>query len=137
MCAYLYLLSLMLLGNDWAPHPKRFDRAITMEEVQALSRPSQPTETATPPPPGQQLQQPCFLVIHKKVYDVTTFMSRHPGGMRSLTMKNGQDATNCFDRFHHGPRAANLLQQMYVADLATPAGPAEVTAPAPRPPLPS
>ena len=42
----------------------------------------------------------CWVVINKKVYDVTDFLSSHPGGLEILVKSGGTDATEEFDMFH-------------------------------------
>lgn len=42
----------------------------------------------------------CWMVLHGTVYDITSFLPKHPGG-RSILLKNsGQDATVAFDSVH-------------------------------------
>jgi cytochrome b involved in lipid metabolism len=41
----------------------------------------------------------CWVVISGKVYDVTNFLSGHPGGMILLKV-GGKDATKQFENFH-------------------------------------
>jgi cytochrome b involved in lipid metabolism len=42
----------------------------------------------------------CWVIIHKKVYDVTDFLSSHPGGARVILAHAGRDATAEFDPVH-------------------------------------
>ncbi|KAI8960654.1 FMN-dependent dehydrogenase-domain-containing protein [Daldinia sp. FL1419] len=45
-------------------------------------------------------QDSCWMVLHGKVYDITSFIPKHPGG-RSILLKNaGQDASAAFDSVH-------------------------------------
>ncbi|KAI1403463.1 FMN-dependent dehydrogenase-domain-containing protein [Hypoxylon fuscum] len=45
-------------------------------------------------------QDSCWMVLHGKVYDITSFVPKHPGG-RSILLKNaGQDASTAFDSVH-------------------------------------
>ncbi|KAI0853850.1 FMN-dependent dehydrogenase-domain-containing protein [Daldinia vernicosa] len=45
-------------------------------------------------------QESCWMVLHGKVYDITSFVPKHPGG-RSILLKNaGQDASAAFDSVH-------------------------------------
>ncbi|KAI1214439.1 FMN-dependent dehydrogenase-domain-containing protein [Annulohypoxylon truncatum] len=45
-------------------------------------------------------QDSCWMVLHGKVYDITSFVPKHPGG-RSILLKNaGQDASRAFDSVH-------------------------------------
>ncbi|KAL3419335.1 mitochondrial cytochrome b2 [Phlyctema vagabunda] len=42
----------------------------------------------------------CWVVLYSKVYDVTDFLSSHPGGADAITRLAGQDATEDFDLIH-------------------------------------
>jgi cytochrome b involved in lipid metabolism len=39
----------------------------------------------------------CWIIANKNVYDVTTFLSRHPGGKFCILSKAGTDCTKYFD----------------------------------------
>ena len=41
----------------------------------------------------------CWLIIRRKVYDVTPWIRRHPGG-ELLLVKAGRDCTQLFDSYH-------------------------------------
>ncbi|OCT83894.1 acyl-CoA (8-3)-desaturase [Xenopus laevis] len=41
-----------------------------------------------------------WLVINRKVYDITRFINIHPGGSRVISHYSGQDATEAFTAFH-------------------------------------
>jgi cytochrome b involved in lipid metabolism len=43
----------------------------------------------------------CWIVVDSAVFDVTTWMARHPGGQEILLMYAGDDATDVFKAFHH------------------------------------
>ncbi|XP_034624678.1 acyl-CoA (8-3)-desaturase-like [Trachemys scripta elegans] len=45
-------------------------------------------------------QQERWLVINRKVYDISQFYRRHPGGPRVISHYAGQDATDPFTAFH-------------------------------------
>uniref|UniRef100_A0A7S1C712 Cytochrome b5 heme-binding domain-containing protein n=1 Tax=Bicosoecida sp. CB-2014 TaxID=1486930 RepID=A0A7S1C712_9STRA len=47
-----------------------------------------------------------WLIAHGKVYDVTPFLNKHPGGTRSLLRHAGQDSTVDFDFHSRGAQAA-------------------------------
>uniref|UniRef100_U3ILC1 Fatty acid desaturase 1 n=1 Tax=Anas platyrhynchos platyrhynchos TaxID=8840 RepID=U3ILC1_ANAPP len=66
-----------------APAPRRF----TWEEIAQRS--------ARGPPPQER-----WLVIDRKVYDISRFHRRHPGGSRVISHYAGQDATDPFIAFH-------------------------------------
>ena len=43
----------------------------------------------------------CWTVIHGKVYDVTSFLSDHPGGAAIILKYAGKDSTASFDMAGH------------------------------------
>ena len=60
----------------------------------------------------------CWLIIRGKVYDVSQYMERHPGGV-DLLMNNssGKDATEAYDDADHTKRAKETLEKYYIGDL--------------------
>jgi len=42
----------------------------------------------------------CWVILWDKVYDVSKFMKDHPGGLESILLYAGQDATEQFDLMH-------------------------------------
>ncbi|KAK2747074.1 hypothetical protein FQN55_005344 [Onygenales sp. PD_40] len=57
-------------------------------------------------------QADCWMIIHGKVYDVTSFISRHPGGKGVILQNAGMDASPAFDAVH----PAELLGQYLTAE---------------------
>ncbi|MEY2671750.1 MAG: hypothetical protein RL687_167 [Candidatus Parcubacteria bacterium] len=49
----------------------------------------------------------CWTAVYGNVYDVTSFISQHPGGSREIISLCGRDGTNTFDNQHGGERRAN------------------------------
>lgn len=45
----------------------------------------------------------CWVVLYGEVYDVTNFLSDHPGGSKIILKLAGQDATEEYDPVHPGP----------------------------------
>jgi hypothetical protein len=54
----------------------------------------------------------CWLIAHGKVYDVTAFMSRHPGGDRAILRKAGADVTVDYD--FHSSRAQKMWERFMI-----------------------
>lgn len=59
-----------------------------------------------------------WLVIDRKVYDVSRWMDEHPGGPEVLLQEAGRDATNAFADIGHSLYAEELLKNYYLGDLA-------------------
>jgi cytochrome b5 len=57
-----------------------------------------------------------WLIINKKVYDVTKWIDKHPGGL--IIMKGvGKDATTLFKNIGHSQDAKNILKQFFIGYL--------------------
>lgn len=59
-------------------------KSYTVEEVQAHNTASD-----------------CWIIVESKVFDVTKFLSEHPGGKKVLLKKAGKDASKEFKTFHN------------------------------------
>jgi cytochrome b involved in lipid metabolism len=59
-----------------------------------------------------------FFMVPVQVYDVTKFISRHPGGEVILSAV-GQDATADFNGFGHSAHARSMLGYLEVGQLAS------------------
>jgi cytochrome b involved in lipid metabolism len=59
-----------------------------------------------------------WLLIHNKVYDVSTF--KHPGGNEILLQNAAMDATTQFEDINHSAKAHELMRKMYVGDFYNP-----------------
>lgn len=51
----------------------------------------------------------CWVIIHDKVYDVTSFLPDHPGGSAIILKYAGKDATKAFDPIHPGDTLTKYL----------------------------
>ncbi|XP_040020538.1 cytochrome b5 type B [Gasterosteus aculeatus] len=58
-----------------------------------------------------------WLIIHDKVYDITSFLEEHPGGEEVLLEQAGADATESFEDVGHSTDAREMLLQYYVGEL--------------------
>jgi len=45
-------------------------------------------------------EKDCWVAVRGKIYDVTEFMHRHPGGKDVLLLNAGRDATQIFESYH-------------------------------------
>lgn len=58
-----------------------------------------------------------WLVIHDKVYDITSFLEEHPGGEEVLLEQAGADATESFEDVGHSTDAREMLEQYFLGEL--------------------
>ncbi|XP_041053636.1 acyl-CoA (8-3)-desaturase-like isoform X1 [Carcharodon carcharias] len=72
----------------------------------------------------EEVQKHCtrsdrWLVIHRKVYDISEFSKRHPGGARVIGHYAGQDATDPFIAFHVDKSlVSKYLKSLLIGELA-------------------
>jgi len=63
-------------------------------------------------------RQDCWMIVSGRVYDMTNYLSAHPGGARTITPYCGADGTQAFEGQHSGSRrAGNDLVSLYAGDL--------------------
>lgn len=64
----------------------------------------------------------CWLIINNNVYDVSTYLVQHPGGVSVVTPYCGKEATQAFNtqggRGSHSNTAKNLLTQFQIGTLS-------------------
>lgn len=64
----------------------------------------------------------CWMAVHGKVYNVTSFIPHHPGG-DAILQGCGKDATNLFETrpmgsgTPHSDRARKTMERFYIGDL--------------------
>ncbi|XP_053138756.1 acyl-CoA (8-3)-desaturase-like isoform X2 [Hemicordylus capensis] len=60
-----------------------------------------------------------WLVINRKVYNISIFCNQHPGGSRIIKHFSGQDATDAFTAFHKNETLARkYLNSLLIGELA-------------------
>eukprot|EP00563_Minutocellus_polymorphus_P004575 CAMPEP_0181028856 /NCGR_PEP_ID=MMETSP1070-20121207/4888_1 /TAXON_ID=265543 /ORGANISM="Minutocellus polymorphus, Strain NH13" /LENGTH=889 /DNA_ID=CAMNT_0023106127 /DNA_START=22 /DNA_END=2692 /DNA_ORIENTATION=- len=91
-------------------------------------------EDAAPPPPPPKddktkvftmeevekhtTEEDVWIVVNNKVYDCTEYLELHPGGVDSITINAGADATEDFTAIH-SLKATKMLERYYIGDLDT------------------
>lgn len=58
--------------------------------------------------------------VHDKLYDLTDFVNRHPGGAEWLELTKGVDITEQFETHHITGKAEQLLTKFYIRDAVLP-----------------
>ncbi len=91
-----------------------------------------PTPTPTPAPTTSTVktytladislhksQTDCWTAVNEKVYDITAYVPRHPGGIKQIMQVCGKDGTFLFEDQHSGDRKPNTILASYkIGDLA-------------------
>jgi len=67
------------------------------------------------------VESDCWLAVRGKVYDVTKWIAHHPGGVDTIVLNGGRDATQLFEAYHP-TRVYSMLSSYYVADIAANVG---------------
>ncbi|KAL6427122.1 hypothetical protein ACFW04_009346 [Cataglyphis niger] len=58
-----------------------------------------------------------WIVIYDNIYDVTDYITQHPGGTELIEEYAGKDATNGFDDFGHSSDAKKILKEYLIGEL--------------------
>ncbi|GBG29703.1 Delta8-fatty-acid desaturase [Hondaea fermentalgiana] len=58
-----------------------------------------------------------WVVIENKVFNVTPYVERHPGGWRPMVHTTGKDGTDAFTEFHPASIIERWLPQYYIGDI--------------------
>ncbi|CAK9819141.1 Cytochrome b5 [Anthophora quadrimaculata] len=58
-----------------------------------------------------------LIILHDKVYDVTSFLNEHPGGEEILLDHGGKDSSEDFDDIGHSSEAFELMKNYLVGEL--------------------
>eukprot|EP00978_Attheya_sp_CCMP212_P046389 scaffold389736_cov55-Attheya_sp.AAC.1 len=61
-------------------------------------------------------EEDVWIVVNNKVYDCTEYLELHPGGVDSITINAGADATEDFVAIH-STKATKMLEKFYIGDL--------------------
>uniref|UniRef100_A0A1J3GRL2 Cytochrome B5 isoform C n=1 Tax=Noccaea caerulescens TaxID=107243 RepID=A0A1J3GRL2_NOCCA len=59
----------------------------------------------------------CWILIHGKVYDISTFMDEHPGGDNVLLAVTGKDASIDYDDVKHSNEAKETMKKYCIGDI--------------------
>ena len=62
-------------------------------------------------------KEDCWLVIDNMIYDITSFLSSHPGGSSIMVSVAGQDATEYFYELHRKDILNEVGKQYIIGEL--------------------
>lgn len=57
-----------------------------------------------------------WISIERNVYDITEYISRHPGG-DIIKTQLGKEGTNAFNKYHHWVNPKYILKDCYIGRL--------------------
>ena len=63
---------------------------------------------------GQNTHERCLIGIHGNIYDITHFITNHPGSPDTLLVHAGRDASRFFDDMDHSKGARQLAKDLCV-----------------------
>jgi fatty acid desaturase/predicted heme/steroid binding protein len=74
-------------------------------------------------------KEDCWVAVDGRVYDVTSWIPKHPGGEDVLSISAGRDITNMFESYHpfSGQITTSILNKYYVCDIADSEHPKYIT----------
>lgn len=119
----LYVMPLTQPGQT--PNPQTgaaTNITITTTTTSALT-PAMESITLTPEEVARHNSpQDCWIIVEGKVYDVTGYLTLHPGGPETILPYCGKEATQAFATLggrgrDHSPNAYRLLTQLYLGEL--------------------
>ena len=61
-------------------------------------------------------EQDCWIAIRGKVYNATEWLPKHPGGIDTIALNAGRDATTLFEAYHP-LKTTEMLPKFYVGEL--------------------
>ena len=59
----------------------------------------------------------CWIVFYDKVYDISSFLPEHPGGIPIIAAHAGKDATAIFEQIHPKTMLGILPKASYLGDI--------------------
>ena len=99
------------------------------DEVKTVTETKPTTVTATKPATTvsgltaaevakHNTRQDCYIIVRSSVFNVTSYIDRHPAGPDAIIPLCGKDATSAFNNQHGGqPKPENMLASLKIGDL--------------------
>lgn len=115
--AIVIIILILVIGffafarNGAAPVDTQDNSMVTTPNQPATSTDSSDTDTGTSTAGTSYTMadvathnnaQSCWVTINGGVYDLTTWISRHPGGQAAILSLCGKDGTEAFNKMHGG-----------------------------------
>jgi len=68
-----------------------------------------------------------WIIIHGNVYNLTSFLTEHPGGEEVLLELSGRDGTECFDSIGHSEEAKLLREKFKIGEVTNESAQSQIT----------
>lgn len=59
----------------------------------------------------------CWIIIDKRIYNISSYIEEHPGGIDIILQYAGKDATDAYDEIGHSSIANNILNKYAIGTL--------------------
>ncbi len=90
-------------------------------ETPVVDAPVDPTPTSpsytTADVASHSTSSSCWSIVNDKVYNITSYIEKHPGGPEAILKICGKDGTSTLHR-QHGTSKDDNLQKYYLGDLS-------------------
>ena len=98
------------------PRKEEYVSASSVKKSEAAVRSSKVKDYTLKEVEMHNSEDSAWIIISEKVYDCTSYLYDHPGGVASIVMNAGGDATEEFMAFH-SEKAKTMLKDYYIGDL--------------------
>lgn len=130
----VYMSYVFVGGFIESQQPKKVDVTVTTKSTPTPTTVTPATTTTTPvsaPTASYDVAEiarhnvrtDCWLLINNKIYDVTAYFGKHPGGASTIAADCGKESTVSYDTYGsgsgsgHSGRADSLLAEYLIGVL--------------------
>lgn len=90
---------------------------LAVTALRLRDQPPQPPQVSLAEVACHDCRDDCWIIVYDRVYDITDFLSKHPGGEEILLEYAGRDASLAFQGIGHGPDMVAVLERHLVGVL--------------------
>ena len=60
-----------------------------------------------------------WMILNGEVYDLTSYLNKHPGGAKKLLLAAGKDGTELFNKYHHYINYKQFIGDLHIGYLSS------------------